>query len=67
MRVVIIYCNSAIDRRLPYDTALSSDGSLDSLSTTIGMCVCVCVCGGSGGIAPQTLHLGISGNHSPWH
>ena len=63
MCVVIIYCNSAVDRRLPYDTVLSNGSSLDSLNTTTGICVCVCVCvcvcGGSGCIAPQTLHLGI--------
>ena len=56
MRVVIIYCNSAVDKRLPYDIVLLNGSSLDSLSNNTGICVCVCV---EGVIAPQTLHLGI--------
>jgi hypothetical protein len=32
-------CNSAVDKRLPYDTVLSNGSSLDSLSTTTGVCV----------------------------
>jgi hypothetical protein len=59
MHVVIIYCNSANDKRLPHDTVLSNGSSLDSLSTATGMCECVCVWREGGCIAPQTLHLGI--------